>query len=152
LFHGNFLYVQNKDDIMTGFAQPELHTIGIVVKAMPRSIGFYRLLGLDIPEGDEQSPHVEYESSDGYSIGFDTEAAVMETGEHWRHPSGSARVNLQFQLETPHQVDEAFARVIDACASVRPAPRDAFWGQRFARVTDSDGNVVSLFADLPGQD
>jgi uncharacterized glyoxalase superfamily protein PhnB len=152
LFHGNFLYVQNKDDIMTGFAQPKLHTIGIVVKDMPRSIGFYRLLGLDIPEGDEQSPHVEYESSDGYSIGFDTEAAVMETGEHWRHPSGSARVNLQFQLETPHQVDEAFARVIDACASVRPAPRDAFWGQRFARVTDPDSNVVSLFADLPGQD
>jgi catechol 2,3-dioxygenase-like lactoylglutathione lyase family enzyme len=118
LFHGNFLYVQNKDDIMTGFAQPKLHTIGIVVKDMPRSIGFYRLLGLDIPEGDEQSPHVEYESSDGYSIGFDTEAAVMETGEHWRHPSGSARVNLQFQLETPHQVDEAFARVIDAGAGV----------------------------------
>jgi uncharacterized glyoxalase superfamily protein PhnB len=137
---------------MTGFAQPKLRTVGIVVKDMPRSIGFYRLLGLDIPEGEEQAPHVEYESSDGYSIGFDTEAAVMETDEHWRHPSGSARVNLQFQLETPHQVDEAFARVIDACASVRPAPRDAFWGQRFARVTDSDGNVVSLFADLPGQD
>ena len=137
---------------MTGFAQPKLRTVGIVVKDMPRSISFYRLLGLDIPEGEEQAPHVEYESSDGYSIGFDTEAAVMETGEHWRHPSGSARVNLQFQLETPHQVDEAFARVIDACASVRPAPRDAFWGQRFARVTDSDGNVVSLFADLPGQD
>jgi uncharacterized glyoxalase superfamily protein PhnB len=137
---------------MTGFAQPKLRTVGIVVKDMPRSISFYRLLGLDIPEGEEQAPHVEYESSDGYSIGFDTEAAVMETDEHWRHPSGSARVNLQFQLETPHQVDEAFARVIDACASVRPAPRDAFWGQRFARVTDSDGNVVSLFADLPGQD
>ncbi len=45
---------------MTGFAQPKLHTIGIVVKDMPRSIGFYRLLGLDIPEGEEQAPHVEY--------------------------------------------------------------------------------------------
>jgi len=152
LFHGNFLYVQNKDDIMTGFAQPKLHTIGIVVKDMPRSIGFYRLLGLDIPEGDEQSPHVEYESSDGYSIGFDTEAAVMETDEHWRHPSGSGRVNLQFQLETPYQVDDTYARVIAAGAGVYAAPWDAFWGQRFARVTDPDGNVVSLFADLPGQD
>jgi len=137
---------------MTGFAQPKLHTVGIVVKDMPRSIGFYRLLGLDIPEGEEQAPHVEYESSDGYSIGFDTEAAVMETDEHWRHPSGSARVNLQFQLETPHQVDEAYARVIAAGAGVYAAPRDAFWGQRFARVTDPDGNVVSLFAVLPAQD
>lgn len=81
---------------MTGFAQSKLHTIGIVVKDMPRSIGFYRLLRLDIPEGEEQAPHVEYEGSEGYSIGFDTEAAVMETDERWRHPSGSARVNLQF--------------------------------------------------------
>jgi catechol 2,3-dioxygenase-like lactoylglutathione lyase family enzyme len=137
---------------MTSFAQPKLHTIGIVVKDMPRSIGFYRLLGLDIPEGEELAPHGEYESSDGYSIGFDTEAAVMETDEHWRHPSGSARVNLQFQVETPLQVDEAYARVIAPDAGVYAAPRDAFWGQRFARVTDPDGNVVSLFADLPGQD
>ena len=127
---------------MTGFAQPKLHTIGVVVKNMPRSIGFYRLLGLDIPEGEEQAPHVEYESSDGYSIGFDTEAAVMETDEHWRHPSGSVRVNLQFQLETPHQVDEAYARVIAAGAGVYAAPWDAFWGQRFARVTDPDGSVL----------
>ena len=137
---------------MTGFAQPKLRTVGIVVKDMPRSIGFYRLLGLDIPEGDEQSPHVEYESSDGYSIEFDTEAAVMETDEHWRHPSGSGRVNLQFQPGTPHQVDDTYARVIDAGASVRPAPWDAFCVQRFARVTDPDGTVVSLFADLAGQD
>ena len=34
------------DDNMTGFAQPKLHTIGVVVKNMPRSIGFYRLLGV----------------------------------------------------------------------------------------------------------
>ena len=76
----------------------------------------------------------------------------METDEHRRDPSGSARVNLQFRLETSHQVDEAHARVIAAGVRVYAAPWDAFWGQRFARVTDPDRNVACLFADLPGQD
>ena len=29
-------------------------------------------------------------------------------------------------------------------------PWDAFWGQRYAIVTDPDGNHVELFAPLPG--
>ena len=136
---------------MTDTTQPKLNTIGIVVRDMPRSIAFYRLLGLQIPDGEEHSPHVEYESSYGYSIGFDTEAAVKETDEHWRDPSGSARVNLQFQLESPEHVDQVYTRVVAAGAAEYAAPWDAFWGQRFARVTDPDGNVVSLFANLPEQ-
>lgn len=127
---------------------PKLHTIGIVVKDMPRSIAFYRLLGLPIPEGEEHAPHVEYENESGYSIGFDTEAAVKERDDQWQEPSGSGRVNLQFELETPQHVDETYARVIAAGAGIYMAPWDAFWGQRFARVTDPDENVVSLFADL----
>jgi catechol 2,3-dioxygenase-like lactoylglutathione lyase family enzyme len=129
--------------------QPKLHTVGIVVKDMPRSIAFYRSLGLPIPAGEEHAPHVEFENAQGYSIGFDTEAAVKERDDQWRDPSGSARVNLQFELDTPQQVDETYARVIAAGAGMYAAPWDAFWGQRFARVTDPDGNVVSLFAELP---
>jgi catechol 2,3-dioxygenase-like lactoylglutathione lyase family enzyme len=136
---------------MTTSIQPQLHTIGIVVKDMPRSIAFYRLLGLPIPEGEEQSPHVEFENAHGYAIGFDTEAAVKDHDDQWRDPSGSSRVNLQFQLDTPQQVNETYARVIAAGAGAYAAPWDAFWGQRFARVTDPDGNVVSLFAELPAQ-
>ncbi len=136
---------------MTGFTQPKLHTIGFVVGDMPGSMDFYHRLGLQIPDGEEHSPHVEYESAHGYSIGFDSEAVVKATDDHWREPSGSARVNLHFQLETPQQVDETYARVIAAGAGVHAPPWDAFCGQRFACVTDPDGNVVSLFADLPGQ-
>jgi catechol 2,3-dioxygenase-like lactoylglutathione lyase family enzyme len=136
---------------MSTSIQPKLHTIGIVVKDMPRSIAFYRLLGLPIADGEEYAPHVEFENANGYSIGFDTEAAVKERDDQWRDPTGSARVNLQFELATPQQVDETYARVTAAGAGVYAAPFDAFWGQRFARVTDPDGNVVSLFAELPAQ-
>jgi uncharacterized glyoxalase superfamily protein PhnB len=133
---------------MTVSIQPKLHTIGIVVKDMPRSIAFYRLLGLLIPEGEEHAPHVEYENASGYSIGFDTEDAVKERDDKWHEPSGSGRVNLQFELKTPRQVDDVYARVVAAGAGIYMAPWDAFWGQRFARETDPDGNVVSLFAEL----
>ena len=62
LSHCHLLHVQNKACIRTGFAQAKLHAIGIVVQEMPHSIGFYRLLGLGIPEGEELAPHVEYVS------------------------------------------------------------------------------------------
>lgn len=136
---------------MSNSKQPKLHTIGMVVKDMPRSIAFYRLLGLSIPNGEEFSPHVEFENENGYSIGFDTEEVVKERDPLWQNPTGSGRVNLQFELESPQAVDETYARLIASGAGVYAAPWDAFWGQRFARVTDPDGNVVSLFADLPSE-
>ena len=36
----------------------------------------------------------------------------------------------------------------DAGHASKTAPRDAFWGQRYAQVIDPDGNVVDLFARL----
>lgn len=65
--------------------------------------------------------------------------------------TSSSQVNLQFELKTPPRVDETYARVIATGAGVCIAPWDAFWRQRFDRVTDPDGNVVSLFANLPAQ-
>ena len=126
----------------------KLHTIGIVVKDMPRSVAFYRALGLPIPDGEENAPHVEVANPDGYTIGFDIEEAVLHADPDWRKPEGSQRVSLQFECATPAEVDATYAKLIALGAGVYKEPWDAFWGQRFGRVTDPDGNVVSLFAEL----
>jgi uncharacterized glyoxalase superfamily protein PhnB len=39
-------------------------------------------------------------------------------------------------------------RLIDAGFSGTNEPWDAFWGQRYARVSDPDGSKVDLFAPL----
>jgi catechol 2,3-dioxygenase-like lactoylglutathione lyase family enzyme len=111
-----------------------LHTVGLVVKDMPRALAFYRALGLHIPAEEDHAPHVEFTGTGGVVMGFDTEAMVLKTDPKWTAPAGGQRVNLQFEL--------------GSAAGEYAAPWDAFWGQRFARVTDPDGNVVSLFAEL----
>jgi len=41
-----------------------------------------------------------------------------------------------------------FARMVAQGHTAHKEPWDAFWGQRYARVIDPDGNVVDLFAPL----
>ena len=127
--------------------KPYLHTIGVVVQGMPQALAFYRALGLEIPMGEDQSPHVEYVGEPGYSIGFVVESMVRQTDPQWQDSFGQ-RLNLQFRFDSPLEVDETYAKLIELGHASYQAPWDAFWGQRFARVIDPDRNVVNLFADL----
>ena len=126
---------------------PYLHTVGVVVRDMPKALAFYRILGLDIPADEDLSQHVEYTSTIGYAIGFVAEATVRETDPKWQDGKGH-RLNLQFSFDSPSEVDATYAKLISAGYEGYKEPWDAFWGQRFARIIDADGNVVNLFAQL----
>ena len=127
---------------------PTLQTVGVVVRDMPKALAFYRTLGLAIADDEDNAPHVEYVAPDGLGIGFVTEAMVRQTDPKWIDGAGH-RINLQFAFPSPSEVDSAHARLVDAGHASYQDPWDAFWGQRFARVVDPDGNVVNLFATLP---
>ena len=127
---------------------PSLHTISITVKDLGKSLSFYRTLGLAIPEAQDSEYHVEYTSENGYSIGFIPEATMLQTDPTWTAPTGSNRIGLQFACSSPAEVDETYNKLIAEGNKSFKEPWDAFWGQRFAQVTDPDGNNVSLFADL----
>lgn len=124
-----------------------LNTVGVVVQDMAKSLAFYRLLGLEIPEGAEAEPHVEYVGEHGYAMGFVSQAMVEATDPKWTAGAGH-RLNLQFRCDGTADVDRAYERLMAAGYESYVAPWDAFWGQRFARVVDPDGNVVNLFAPL----
>ena len=96
-----------------------LHKVGMVVNDM----------GLAIPHGQDDEPHVEF-TSDGYTLGFDPEDLVRRTDPAWRQPEGQ-RLNLQFEIGAPAQVDAAFAALTGAGAAVDP-----------------DVAVINLFAEL----
>lgn len=127
---------------------PYLHTVGVVVRDMPTALAFYRVLGLDIPADEDHSPHVEFNGPAGYTIGFVSEAMVRQSDPKWADGVGH-RLNLQFRLDSPAAVDDAYARLTAAGYEGYGEPWDAVWGQRFARVIDADANVVNLFAPLP---
>lgn len=126
-------------------AQPDL--VGIVVRDMTQALQFYRLLGLDIPSGAEAEDHVEFVTSGGFRIAWDTEGLIKSFNPDWVDPVGQ-RLTLAFKCTNAAEVDTTYERLIQNGYRGHKAPWDAFWGQRYAVVVDPDGNLVDLFAAL----
>lgn len=121
--------------------------VEIVASDLQRSLDFYRLLGLTIPE--TEGPHVEVELPGGNRLLFDTEEVIAGVHPGWTPPSTPGRVVLAFGLAAPADVDALFSRLVDAGHPAALKPFDAPWAQRYATVVDPDGTPVDLFASLP---
>ena len=120
----------------------------MVVQDMGKALAFYRVLGLEVPAEQDGEMHVDVHA-DGISFGFDAEAMVRQIDPQWTPPAAGQRLNVQFRYEASADVDAVHARAVAAGYSSYQASWDAFWGQRFARLIDPDGQVVNLFAPLP---
>ena len=127
---------------------PSLDAIGIVSKDLATSIRFYGLLGVKFPE--PEGDHVEAVLPNGLRLMLDTLELIKKLDPKWTEPKGH-RMGLAFLCADPAEVDAVHAKVTKAGYASKTAPWDAFWGQRYAQVVDPDGNVVDLFANLPGQ-
>ncbi|WP_439656017.1 VOC family protein [Lentzea sp. HUAS TT2] len=124
---------------------PTFTTIGLVVADMAAAAAFYERLGLKF--GDEDDDHRECELG-AVKLTLDTEAAVSSFTPGWTRATGSPRVSLSFQVDSPAAVDELVGELAAAGAVVTRPPWDAFWGQRYASLSDPDGNEVDLYATL----
>jgi catechol 2,3-dioxygenase-like lactoylglutathione lyase family enzyme len=114
---------------------------------LQRSLDFYRLLGLPVPDSD--GPHVAVELPGGNTLAFDVEETIAGMHPGWAPPSSpAARLALAIGVGTPAEVDALFEKVTAAGHAGALKPYDAPWGQRYATVADPDGNWVDLFAPL----
>ena len=126
-------------------AKPDM--IGIVVRDMKAALHFYRLLGLEIPEGKEDEQHVEVHAN-GYRIAWDTLELMQNLYPGWVGTTQGQRMSLAFRCDTADEVDALYRDVLQNGYLGYKEPWDAFWGQRYAVVVDPDGNHVDLFAQL----
>jgi uncharacterized glyoxalase superfamily protein PhnB len=109
-------------------------------------VRFCRLLGLDVPDpADRPDGHIDVDLGNGVRLMFDTEDVVRSFEEGWARTDGN-QISLAFECDSPAQVDEVYARVVGAGFAGRKEPWDAFWGQRYAQVSDPDGVPVDLYA------
>lgn len=122
-----------------------LNAIGIVTKNMSEATRFYRLLGLQFPDANED--HLEATTDSGVRVMLDSEELMKSLHPNWVSPVGQGMV-LAFDCGSASKVDEIFQQVVTAGFSSCKDPWDAFWGQRYATVIDPDGNKVDLFAPL----
>jgi catechol 2,3-dioxygenase-like lactoylglutathione lyase family enzyme len=123
-----------------------LNAIGIVVGDMARSIDFYRLLGLDVPETPEEG-HVDTFLPNGVRFMLDTEEVVRSFRPEWSRAAGN-QVSIALECESAAEVDATYSRVVAAGFHGEKEPWDAFWGQRYAQLEDPDGVGVDLYAAL----
>lgn len=125
---------------------PELNAIGIVASDLARSLAFYRLLGLEFPDGADGG-HVEATLPSGLRLMLDTEETITSFNPGWTRATGN-QLALAFQCASPAEVDALYARAAEAGFHAEKEPWDAFWGQRYAQLRDPDGVGVDLYAAL----
>ena len=125
---------------------PRLNALGIVTSDMARSITFYRLLGLDVPETPSEG-HVDTFLPNGVRFMLDSEDVVRSFRPEWTRETGN-QIGLAFECESAAEVDDFYARIVDAGFDGEKAPWDADWGQRYAQLRDPDGVPVDLYASL----
>jgi catechol 2,3-dioxygenase-like lactoylglutathione lyase family enzyme len=123
---------------------PQLNAIGIVSSDLARSRAFYRLLGVEVAEGDD---HVEATLPSGFRLMFDAEHVIRSFRPDWTRETGN-QLALAFECTSPADVDETYARVVTAGFEGEKEPWDAFWGHRYAQLRDPDGVPVDLYAAL----
>ena len=124
---------------------PALNAIGIVSADPARSIAFYRLLGVDFPEGG--GGHIEATLPNGVRLMLDDEEVIRSFRPDWTRETGN-QLALAFECASPAEVDELYEAVEAAGFDAEKEPWDAFWGQRYAQLRDPDGVPVDLFAAL----
>jgi catechol 2,3-dioxygenase-like lactoylglutathione lyase family enzyme len=125
---------------------PQLNAIGIVTSDMATSIRFYRTLGLDVPETPDEG-HVDTFLPNGVRFMLDSENTIRSFAPEWKRETGN-QIGLAFECESTSEVDEIYARMVEAGFHGEKEPWDAFWGQRYASLRDPDGVGVDLYASL----
>lgn len=131
----------------------KLDAISIITADMSSSVQFYSALGLELVDGGADAPHTEF-SSGSLRLLLDTEQVVLSIDPEWTRPTGGQKMSLAFDCSTAEAVDATFGQLTSGGSGPGPVagvvhePWDAFWGQRYAVVSDPDDNTIDLFAAL----
>jgi uncharacterized glyoxalase superfamily protein PhnB len=126
---------------------PGLNAVGIVSANVTETLRFYRLLGADFGDAAGDG-HVEAAMPNGLRLMVDSEEIIHSFDPGWQRSTGN-QLSLAFECASPSEVDETYAKVVEAGFHGEKEPWDAFWGQRYAQLRDPDGVPVDLFAANP---
>ncbi len=127
----------------------ELYMVGVIVEDMHRAIEFYQRLGLEIPEGSDDKPHVEVKM--GKMTFFLTTKRANALWDPKRSDgSGGYRIILEFYLERPEVVDAKYAEMTAYGYVGHVEPYMVTPTLRFAMIDDPDGNTILLSAFTEG--
>jgi predicted lactoylglutathione lyase len=118
--------------------------IALLVADLPRSIAFYRRLGIQFPPGAEQRPAAQVPIGDEHQLVLTTRFADAIPG--YRPQIGLARIVLEFFVGDDASVDAKYAELTGAGHHGRRPPFRTDFGAYMCMVDDPDENVVLVTA------
>jgi catechol 2,3-dioxygenase-like lactoylglutathione lyase family enzyme len=126
-----------------------LDQVNLVVTDVEASRAFYTRLGLDFGERDAawDARHVSARQGESTPIDVDLDSTTFaaEWDQGW--PGGTGAV-ISFRVDTRDEVDRLVAELERDGVPVQQPPWDAFWGARYAVVSDPDGNAVGIMSPV----
>jgi catechol 2,3-dioxygenase-like lactoylglutathione lyase family enzyme len=127
-----------------------LDQVNLVVRDVPASRAFYTRLGLDF--GAEPDPvwgahHVSARLEDATALDLDLDSTTFAARWDRGWPGGTGVV-LGCKVGARDEVDTLVAALSAEGVPVQQEPYDAFWGARYAVVTDPDGNAVGIMSPV----
>ncbi|MGE0872560.1 MAG: VOC family protein [Kofleriaceae bacterium] len=128
-----------------------LGQINIVVRDMQKSLAFYRLLGLvvkEIPLPEWAPHHANGTTANGVHVALDSVAYAKQWNPGFDESRLGSATTAFFHVAAREDVDAIYARIVEAGYQSQSAPEDAFWGARYAIVSDPDGNAVGIMSAI----
>lgn len=119
---------------------PAIECISAVTLAthnMSRAVKFYRTLGFAVRYGGEAAAFTSFAAGSGY---LNVISAPADKQWSWWG-------RIIFHVT---DVDDFYARAVEAGLHPDAAPQDAPWGERFFHTTDPDGHELSFATPLAG--
>jgi uncharacterized glyoxalase superfamily protein PhnB len=78
-------------------------------------------------------------------VDLDSVTFAAQWNEGW---SGGSGAILGFKVDSREEVDALVASLASDGIAVQQEPYDAFWGARYAVVSDPDGNGVGIMSPI----
>jgi catechol 2,3-dioxygenase-like lactoylglutathione lyase family enzyme len=127
-----------------------LDQINLVVSNVGATRAFYARLGVAFDEPADAfwaENHIEAVRTENLplDIDLDSSASASKWNAGWSGGSGAV---LGFKVDRRDEVDSLVEALAADGVPVQQAPYDAFWGARYAVVSDPDGNSVGIMSPV----
>jgi predicted lactoylglutathione lyase len=125
-------------------SMPRFTMVVLLIEDLPRSLAFYRRLGVEFPSDADQRVDVQVPIGDSHQLVLTTSFVQVDLDRE--SPSGGSRVMLEFFVDSNDAVDEKYAELTAAGYHGRRAPFTTYFGAYMCLVDDPDGNTVLVTA------
>ena len=123
---------------------PRFTMVVLLVDDLPRSLAFYRRLGVVFPAGADERRDVQVPLGDDHQLVISTTFARNDPDR--QSPSGGSRIMLEFFVDGDEAVDAKYAELTEAGFRGRRQPWRTNFGAYMGLVDDPDGNTVLVTA------